>query len=30
LVNLLRTRNMTQPQQRAANLGLFGNPGDFS
>ena len=30
LVDLLRTRNMTQPQQRAANLGLFGNPGDFS
>jgi hypothetical protein len=30
LVNLLRTRNMTQPQQAAANLGLFGNPGDFS
>ena len=30
LVNLLRTRNLTQPQQRAANLGLFGNPGDFS
>ena len=29
LVNLLRTRNMIQPQQRAANLGLFGNPGDF-
>ena len=29
LVNLLRTRNMTQPQQAAANLGLFGNPGDF-
>ncbi len=30
LVDLLKTRNMTQPQQRAANLGLFGNPGDFS
>ena len=30
LVDLLRTRNLTQPQQRAANLGLFGNPGDFS
>ena len=30
LVNLLRTRNLTQPQQAAANLGLFGNPGDFS
>jgi len=30
LVDLLRTRNMTQPQQAAANLGLFGNPGDFS
>ena len=30
LVDLLRTRNMIQPQQRAANLGLFGNPGDFS
>jgi len=29
LVNLLRTRNLTQPQQAAANLGLFGNPGDF-
>ena len=29
LVDLLRTRNMTQPQQAAANLGLFGNPGDF-
>ncbi len=29
LVDLLKTRNMTQPQQRAANLGLFGNPGDF-
>jgi hypothetical protein len=27
---LLRTRNLTQPQQAAANLGLFGNPGDFS
>ena len=30
LVDLLRTRNLTQPQQAAANLGLFGNPGDFS
>jgi len=30
LVDLLRTRNMTQPQQAASNLGLFGNPGDFS
>jgi len=30
LVDLLRTRNMTQPQQAAANLGLFANPGDFS
>jgi len=30
LVDLLRTRNLTQPQQRAANLGLFANPGDFS
>tara|TARA_R110000764_G_scaffold130801_1_gene218692 strand:+ start:25 stop:855 length:831 start_codon:yes stop_codon:yes gene_type:complete len=30
LVDLLRTRNMTQPQQRAANLGLFANPGDLS
>jgi len=30
LVDLLKTRNMTQPQQAAANLGLFGNPGDFS
>jgi len=30
LVDLLRTRNLTQPQQRAANLGLFGNPGDLS
>jgi len=29
LVDLLRTRNLTQPQQAAANLGLFGNPGDF-
>ena len=29
LVDLLRTRNMTQPQQAAANLGLFGNPRDF-
>ena len=29
LVDLLRTRNMTQPQQAAANLGLFANPGDF-
>ena len=30
LVDLLRTRNLTQPQQAAPNLGLFGNPGDFS
>ena len=30
LVDLLRTRNLTQPTQAAANLGLFGNPGDFS
>ena len=30
LVDLLRTRNLTQPQQAASNLGLFGNPGDFS
>jgi len=30
LVDLLKTRNMTQPQQGAANFGLFGNPGDFS
>ena len=30
LVDLLKTRNLTQPQQAAANLGLFGNPGDFS
>jgi hypothetical protein len=29
LVDLLRTRNLTQPTQAAANLGLFGNPGDF-
>ena len=29
LVDLLRTRNLTQPQQAAANLGLFANPGDF-
>ena len=29
LVDLLRTRNLTQPQQQAANLGLFANPGDF-
>ena len=29
LVDLLRTRNLTQPTQAAPNLGLFGNPGDF-
>jgi len=29
LVDLLRTRNLTQPTQAAANLGLFANPGDF-
>ena len=29
LVDLLQTRGMTQPQQAAANLNLFGNPGDF-
>ena len=30
LVDLFRTRNLTKPQQAGANLGLFGNPGDFS
>jgi len=30
LVDLLRTRNLTQPQQASSNLGLFGNTGDFS
>jgi hypothetical protein len=29
LVDLLQTRRMTQPQQAAANLNLFGNPRDF-
>ena len=29
LVDLLQTRGMTQPQQAAANLNLFGNPRDF-
>jgi hypothetical protein len=29
LVDLLQTRGMTQPEQAAANLNLFGNPGDF-
>ena len=29
LVDLLQTRGMTPPQQAAANLNLFGNPGDF-
>ena len=29
LVDLLQTRGMTQPEQAAANLNLFGNPRDF-
>ena len=30
LVDLLQTRGMTQPQQAAPNLNLFGNPTDFT
>ena len=30
LVDLLQTRGMTQPQQAAPNLNIFGNPRDFS
>jgi len=30
LVDLLQTRNMRMPGQAAPNLGLFGNPRDFS
>jgi len=30
LVDLLQTRGMTQPQQAAPNLNIFGNPRDFA
>ena len=30
LVDLLQTRGMTQPQQAAPTLNIFGNPRDFA